>query len=313
MFADVRRNSRFGLGAMAAKLLLMMLVVLITAKLQAQESRRQTFVLEDCVVSLHDQALIPAQQAGVLTALTVREGAMVQARQTLGYVDSTQQQLKHSLAEIERQAALEKSEEDIDIRFSKASAAVAETEYQRSMEANQRVKNTIPMPEVRRLQLAAHKTSLQVEKSMNDHEMAKLALSTQEAEVRLAANELARCQISSPIQGQVVEILRRPGEWVDPGDPIARVVRLDVLRVEGFLNTEKHDPLLFEDGKVNVSISLTDGRREVFPGKIVFVSPLIQVGSQYRIWAEVENRETNQQWLMRPGMSAQMELIPHLK
>ena len=292
---------------MARAAMMIVVFILFVATAWGQSPARSVTV-EDCIVSLLDQALVPGQQAGVLEALGVREGDMVARGQSLGLIDASQQQLRQNLAEIERRAAEVKANEDIDIRFSKASAAVAETEYQQSLDANKRLHNTIPQPEVRRLKLAAHKTILQIEKAESDQHTAELALATRQAEVKLAANDVSKCQITSPIPGEIVELMRRPGEWVNPGDAIARVVRLDVLRVEGFLSTAEHDPLAVKGSKVTVTVTLAGGRTEEFPGQITFVSPIVQAGGHYRIWAEVKNRQTRDQWILQPGMNAKMKI-----
>jgi multidrug efflux pump subunit AcrA (membrane-fusion protein) len=293
---------------MFASVKLALAVSLFVSLPATAQSPVRTVKLDDCIVSLHDQALIPAQQAGVLVSLMVREGETVSAGQLLGQIDSSQQKLKHNLAEIERQGAADKAKEDIDIRFSQASAAVAETEYQQSLDANRRLNNTIPQPEVRRLKLAAHKTNLQIEKAVSDQHAAELALATRQAEVKLAANEYEKCQITSPIPGEIIERMRRPGEWVNPGEAIARVVRLDVLRVEGFLSTAEHSPIAVKGSPVSVSVALEEGRTEEFTGQITFVSPIVQAGGHYRVWAEVRNRQTKEHWVLQPGMTAQMTI-----
>ncbi len=46
-----------------------------------------------------------------------------------------------------------------------------------------------------------------------------------------AARQVERRRILAPVSGRVVQIFRQPGEWVEPGQPIARVLRID--RLEG--------------------------------------------------------------------------------
>ena len=43
-------------------------------------------------------------------------------------------------------------------------------------------------------------------------------------------------------------------------------------------------------------------------GKITFVNTLVQAGGEYKVWAEVENREENGQWLLRPGLNVTMQI-----
>jgi hypothetical protein len=87
---------------------------------------------------------------------------------------------------------------------------------------------------------------------------------------------------------------------------VLRVVRFDTLRVEGFLSSLKYDPAEVVNRSVEVSVELARGRRVKFPGKIVYVSPLVQAGGDYRVWAEVSNQQESGQWLLRPGLNATM-------
>jgi hypothetical protein len=48
-----------------------------------------------------------------------------------------------------------------------------------------------------------------------------------------------------------------------------------------------------------------------FTGKIIYISPLVQAGGEYRVWAEVSNRQENGQWLLRPGLNAEMTIQLH--
>ena len=54
--------------------------------------------------------------------------------------------------------------------------------------------------------------------------------------------------------GVVVEVFPHRGEWMQPGDPLARVVRADTLRVEGYVDSKRHDPEAVRDRPVTVEI-----------------------------------------------------------
>ena len=78
-------------------------------------------------------------------------------------------------------------------------------------------------------------------------------------------------------------------------------MRLDRLRVEGFL--ERHgisSRTKSPDRPVTVTVTLARGRSETFPGKIVFVNPLVEADGEFRVRAEVQNRKRER----RTGCSA---------
>ena len=140
--------------------------------------------------------------------------------------------------------------------------------------------------------------------------MAALAAASKGVELEAAENAIERRLIKSPLDGVVVQLFPHQGEWMQPGDPLARVVRADKLRVEGYVDSSRFDPEEVRDRPVTVEVTLADDRKETFAGRIVFTSPLVESGGDYRVLAEVENRQApgSSQWLLRAGQTARMTI-----
>ena len=84
-----------------------------------------------------------------------------------------------------------------------------------------------------------------------------------------------RHQIRSPLNGMIVKVHRHAGEWVQPGDPVLHVIRIDHLWVEGFAKAAKHSPNALRR-TARVEVLVTPGRRPAamtVPGKVIFVDP----------------------------------------
>jgi multidrug efflux pump subunit AcrA (membrane-fusion protein) len=116
-------------------------------------------------------------------------------------------------------------------------------------------------------------------------------------------------QILAPIKGMVVEVLRRPGEWVEPGEDVLRVIRIDRLRAEGLIPFEFVTPqLVGSDAEITVSIP---GRPDIVAkGAVVFVNPeLNPVNGRVRVRAEFDNPRG----LLMPGMRAKMVIHPRAR
>jgi multidrug efflux pump subunit AcrA (membrane-fusion protein) len=280
-------------------------------------------VLRQCLVSLIQEVQVPAQVAGLLVELPVQEGMSVSVGQLLARIDDSQPMSDHQIAVLKLQAAQEKAKNDISVRYAQAAAEVARIEYEQAYRANQKNPGTISETEVRRLYLAHQRAALGVEQALVDQRLAALEAKVLEAQATAAGIEVQRRRIVSPLDGVVVKIYRRVGEWVQPGDPVAHVVRMDRLRVEGMvpavperdregrLVTRGYSPAEIDRRPISVLVELPGGRRETFTGQVVFVSPLVQAGGQYRFWAEVENRRVGDHWLLLPGLLA--EVTVHLQ
>lgn len=292
---------------MALKYLILVAVLLISAIPSVVEAASPSNpLLKHCLVSIKDEVQVPAQEPGVLTALQAQEGQQVTKGQLVGQVDDTQRQMEKRLAGIEQKAAKEQAENDIKVRFSDAAAQVAQAEYEAAVEANNKVRGTFPLTEIRRLKLNWQKSFLEIEQSQVEQRLAQFTYETREGELEATDMNIARRKIISPIDGEVVTVLKHNGEWLQPGEPVMRIVRFDTLRIEGFLNASTYDPSEVAGKPVTVVVELARGRRVQFTGKITYISPLVQAGGEYRVWAEVANRQENGQWLLRPGLNAEM-------
>jgi hypothetical protein len=223
-------------------------------------------------------------------------------------IDDNQPQMEKRKAKAEHDQAVAKAESDVDVRYSVAAEQVAEAEHKKALESHSKVPGSVTEVERARLMLSEKKSELQIEQAELERRLASLAAQSKEVEVLAAENAIDRRLIKSPLDGVVVQVFPHQGEWMQPGDPLARVVRADKLRVEGYVDANRFEPEAVRDRPVTVEVSFADNRKETFKGKIVFTSPLVESGGDYRVFAEVENRQApnSKQWLLRAGQTARM-------
>lgn len=271
------------------------------------ESEAPANVIRRCLVSVIDDIKVPAQEPGVITSIEVKEGDLIKRDQHLAQISDSLARKQKRVAEAELAVARLKAEDDVNILYSSAAFAVSQKELQMYEEAN-RVRQATGAVEMNKLRLQVEQARLQIKKSENEHTIAVNEAEAYTAKVDLADEQVRRREIKTPIDGEVVEILARPGEWVEPGNPVFRIVGMQKLRVEGFAYFAKLAPAAANKRPVTVQVMLSNGRVETFPGKIVFVNPVVLAGGMYRVWAEVENRLENGEYLLRPGIEAEMTI-----
>jgi multidrug efflux pump subunit AcrA (membrane-fusion protein) len=265
-------------------------------------------VVTHCLVSLIEDVQVPAREAGALLSVGVVEGQYVTEGQLLAQIDDQQPKLDKLAAELERDAALTKAQDDIEVRYADAAFAVATAELERALAIDRKSPGGVTQQEIQKLKLAKHRDELQIERSKLERRVAKMNADVHQASVRSADNALARRQIVSPLNGVVVTLFHEKGEWVAAGEPVVQVIRIDKLRVEGFLSATEIAPDEVIGRPVAVDVHLAGGRTAEFAGKIVFISPLVQAGDKYRVRAEVENRTENGSPVLRPGMTATLTI-----
>jgi multidrug efflux pump subunit AcrA (membrane-fusion protein) len=289
---------------------LILAVLLLAAPAAAQQPTvKPEPVLERCLVSLVEEAKVSAGEAGLLVEVTVKPGDTVTAGQAIAKIDDDQPQMEKRKAQAEYEQAFAKSESDVDIRYAVAAERVAEAESNKAKESHTKVPGSVTEVERERLKLNEQKSELQIEQAQLEQSLSKLAALSKQVEVQTAEINIKRRLITSPLDGVVVDVLRHQGEWMQLGEPLAHLVRTDRLRVEGYVDAAKYDPEEIRGRPVTVEVRLANDRRERFEGKIVFVSPLVESGGDYRVFAEVPNRKAaSGEWLLRAGQTASMTI-----
>jgi multidrug resistance efflux pump len=293
------------------------LMVLCASTAVAQyESRGSTSVddpLNYCKVSILKQVSIPAQEAGVLEELNVKEGDEVEIGSVLGVIDKSDAELMVVMATQEYQAAKKEAENDLSIRAAKMSFKVMQAEWEASVLANNRTKGTVPGVEVRRKKSQADRAEMQIELAEVELSIAYWTAKAKESQLKRAEASLRKRQIKAPINGVVVKLNKHAGDWVQPGETVMQIVQLDQLRVEGDIDGTKfarHDVV---GQPVEIVVQLTGGGSETIQGKIDYAGAIVESPDTntmlYTVRATVNNRRINQdRWLLTPGLHATMRL-----
>jgi multidrug efflux pump subunit AcrA (membrane-fusion protein) len=290
----------------------MLFGVIYFAVAQQPATAAGTVKLENCHIYVVNRKPIevPAQEAGVIKEMFVKEGQPIKPGESLVQIedDIPAQQLK--IAEEKLRAAEEQANNTIPKEYAEKSLEVARMDYQSALEANKKVKDTFPLVKLKEMFLKVQEMELSIQKAEMDTRIAKKQVNVQQAEMNLAQTTLSHRLLRSPLEGdgEVSEIKRHLGEWVQAGETVMRVVQMDVMWAEGSLNVSEYMPNEIIGKPVTVKVELDRGRTMTFPGKIVFVDPMIRPNGTYIVRAEVQNRLENDHWILRHGRLAQMTI-----
>lgn len=270
-------------------------------------------VLDGCRIELigEDEIRIPAQESGVLIEMPVKEGSRVSKGDLLATVDDREAKAAVTVARYALQSAVQRANETIEIRYAQAAEAVAKVDVEQDEKANLDHPGAIPEIEIRRKKLDLERSTLQIEKARKDQILARLEAKTKMAELEATEMALERRTILAPFDGEVVDTFRQQSEWVNPGDPILKLVRFDTLHVEGFVNAEQYDRSDVQGKPVTVMITRARGREINMQGRIVYVDQIVGPHGDYRVRAEVKNKLEGDNWLIEPGRFVRMTI--HLK
>ena len=262
--------------------------------------------VQSVVLQLIDEAEVPAQEAGILAGLDVREGTQVERGDVLGQIDERVARIEFETAELELKVAREKAANDVQLRYAQKALDVARAELARSNDSNRRFPNTVSRSQLDVERLTVDKTKLEREQAEHDAELLALDVQLKEKTVAAARVQLARRRIIAPFDGTVVEVFAQPGEWIEPSTKAVRMVSTTRLKAEGFV-TDEQAATLVVDARVRLNIDRgrnTSGEDDPsFSGALVFISPEVDpITRQVRVWAEIDNRQGR----LRPGQRVKM-------
>jgi len=267
--------------------------------------------LELCLVKVQYEARIPAPVAGVLIEMQMKEGTQLKKGDSLAVIDDREAVAARNIAQFGHEAAVKRSEDQIEEKYAAKAAAVAEFDLRIALKANQDKAAAISNLEIQQKHLNHERSKLQIEKAQKDRELAELDANTKKAELDAAEMALDWRKITSPVDGEVVKIYRNQDEWVSPGDPILNLVRFDVLDVEGDANAHDFDRSDLMGRSVTVYVTKARGRVVSAQGKVVHASQMVDFDDSFVVRAEIQNVREGDGWLIQPGMEARM--VVHLE
>jgi macrolide-specific efflux system membrane fusion protein len=260
----------------------------------------------DGLVRLIESVDVPALRDGKLDKIEFKEGAYVRRGDLLGRLDESEAKLSLELSELEHQLASEKANSEAALKAARSIKEISHNEFQRASNARIAAPTSISVTEFNRLHIESEKSAAEVERLSEEKTFASILTKSKSVEIQLAKLALQERQIVSPLDGIIVQIHRREGEWVRMGEKVLRIVRIDRLRVEGFVNL--HSALdSIEKAPVVFEVEFPDAPVREFEGEIVFMHPEADpVNGQIRVWAEIENKGR----ILRPGQRGKLKVSP---
>lgn len=268
----------------------------------------RAIVVPHALVSPVQEARLPALRAGRLIGFDVQEGDEVIVGQSLARIDAQEAEAKALAARRSHQAALAEAQSDLKVQASEHATRFAEMHRRLVAKVVAEMPRAITAVEREQTVVRHEQAVLQTELEREAMILAGHQAAIKEAEERLAEIDLAERSLLAPFAGVVVERLAKEHEWVQQGEPVLHLVRMETLRVEAFLDLEEASPAEVAGLPARLTAPVGSGRYEVFEGEVSFVSPALEADGAYRIRVEIQNRRDRGAWLLRPGMVGELSI-----
>lgn len=260
-----------------------------------------------CRVQLIREIDVPSMEAGQIKSVDVKENTPIQAKQALAHLRDEAAELQLEIAQKNYNVAKVDAENENRLKFAREGLAMAQDLLKRKEELNR--KGTIPFFEYKTAQLEAVQAQLQLDEAGTQKRVALEKLALEQVNIQAARDLIARHVVESLIDGQVAEIYVQPGEWVNRGDKVMRVIQMNPLRIDGRANSREMFPHDLEGKNVTVSLKTPDRTVEEFNGVVARVNLENSVSDKYFFVVEVTNRKRGNHWLLRPNAEVDIKVI----
>jgi multidrug efflux pump subunit AcrA (membrane-fusion protein) len=286
----------------------------LSARAQSPATGSNRLKIEGCLVTLINDVMVPAQEAGRLMKVNVKGGEEVDENSVIAEIDNRDTLAKRKIAQGEFDVATTQADSDAELELGKKGVEVSKAEYDQNVEIRTKNPGAVSDTELRKFKFQWDRAKAQVKVAEVDRVVAGLTAKVKEAQLEATANELARRQITAPFKGEVEDVKRQVGEWVQPGEPIARIVQLDRLRVKGMVYANATSPTDVIGKPVEITIMAAGGKTELVKGHIDFVSSIIEVTGEFRVWCDIDNQKyidpvtKKESWKIQPGSSAMLSI-----
>lgn len=280
-----------------------LLVVGLAAAAALPPAHAEMIEVARVLVTAISETEVPAREAGVLAEVLVQEGDVVEQGMQLAKIDDAEARILEAAAQLEAAIAAKQSQAEPLVEAAEAAHEVALRNLQRAEESLATFGRSISQAEMDEYRLAATEAKTLVWERRREREIAELQHQLHLQQWELARARRERHAITAPLAGLVKEVHRQRGEWVTPGQPVARILRLDRLRCVGYLDADlartrwAGGELSGREAVLYVP-SAADPQARQFTGKVTLLGPEIEPESdQVKIWVEIDNPERQ----LRPG------------
>ena len=293
---------------MFASALVMTMALAVTADSAPRAQSAADAVIPICEVVSIEKQEVPGADTGVLVEMIAKEGMKVTKGMELARIDDREAKAQLIVKQLEADAAEQLAKSDIKVRYEAATANVAQAALKKLEDANKGATGAVSAIEILRTKLEWDKAKLGIEKATEELVALGLTAQAKKAEVDAAQVVVNRRVLRAPFDGVVLKVSKHVGEWVALGEPVVEVVRVDRLSIRGGLVANEWTPADIEGREVTVEVKLPRGQTKKMPGKVVFVSPVVESGKLH-VWAEIDSpMEKDGRPLVPAGLTAKMTI-----
>lgn len=288
------------------------LTTLIALGSQAMAADDARVEVTECVVRFADEVDVPALETGRVAEVSVRQNDSVDVGDAIARLDDRSLLIRRRSAQLRLASAKSEAEDDVEIRYAEVALQEAEAELETSRSIQNDVRGAVPLSQIRKLRLAVERGRLEVAQAKKRTERARTESLLRDADLSEIDDQLSNLHTDAPTSGIVLEVMRSAGEWINKGEAIATIGRIDRLHVHALVASDQVAPSMCRG--MPVSVTWTDdatGQPQSLRGSVLSVDPQTLPGGRFRLHAEIVNEPHPthaDKWMLQPGAQVRMTI-----
>jgi len=254
----------------------------------------------DCPISsVHfiEDILLPAKEAGEIKSMKFKEGDFVRAGQTIAQIDDENYRMIAEQADMKYRIALDTASDTTASLAAKKKYQVASIEAKKTERLAQNGSKSAS--EKMMANYSKEIAYLEMQKADQDRRKALAEAKLAQQEKQQVLQKIARHTLRSDFDAYVIEVKKHKQEYVQVGEEVMRLARMDRVWVQSVVNTKELNAHELMNKKVSVTIQLARNETAEFEGIVKFVGLERQGPELLMVKAEVTNRPINGHWILR--------------
>lgn len=221
-----------------------------------------------------DEIIISSEASGKVMSINAQEGTLLKAGQAVGYVDTTQLQLRKKQLQYSIQAVLaRKSNTSVQLSALQEQLATAMKEknrVQNLLKADAATQKQLDDASAQVIVLQKQIDALSSTLSINNTSLNSETLPLR-AQLDQIQDQIKKSAIVNPIDGTVLSQYTLENEVVTPGKALYKIADLSTLTLRAYVSGNQLGDIKIGQ-HVKVSIDAADGKFKVYEGDITWVS-----------------------------------------
>ena len=254
-------------------------------------------------IDLLDRISVSSPVEGVIKTVAGRVGSPVSEGDLLIQLDTDRRRLQLRARENEFRALKIKSENDSREKTGEAREQSARVNLEKLQEVTNRYRIAVPALEMARAESQLKEATIEKMGARQQASQFKFEARASFDQMNLLKYDLAKSSINAPYDGTIARIDKHPGEFVQPGETIAELYRMDRLSGVVLINRDQLAPeeAIGVTGRLEIENNDQSFSYEI---SIVRILPRMDIDGKYRAFVEFNNEQTpDGKWRLFPGMT----------